>query len=148
MKSLVFKKNIIKGICAVAFCTNETEGRTLCSTCRKRKCRIEDPEKYAWQCLCDNARRRNIFCTITLEQFRDMCSKVEYIGFSGRSAESYTLDRRYNDIGYHIDNIRIRKKGENTKKYFYYDYRMKTVIWQHSEEIKKLMQEVEEDLPF
>jgi hypothetical protein len=70
-----------------------------------------------------------VLFTITLQEFRDWCSKVQYIGFSGRSSESYTIDRRYNDIGYHIDNIQVMTKGENIKKYFFYDYRNKSIAF-------------------
>ena len=86
---------------------------------------MSDPVKYAFLNLRTNAKRRNILFTITLEQFREWCSKVTYIGFAGRRSTSYTIDRRHNDIGYHIDNIEVMEKGENVRKFFYYDYRSK-----------------------
>jgi len=130
------KKNIKPGICATKFCKNKTYGgRKLCSSCRCKKSRMQDPVKYAFTSLRSNAKRRNILFTITLDQFREWCSKVTYIGFAGRSSESYTIDRRHNDIGYHIDNIKVMKKGENVKKYFYYDYRMKVASFATQEEV-------------
>lgn len=135
------KKNIKPGVCATKFCKNKTDGRKLCSTCRVRKHRESDPVKYAFENLRTNAKRRNILFTITLEQFRDWCSKVTYIGFAGRSSTSYTIDRRHNDIGYHIDNIEVMEKGENVKKFFYYDYRTR----QTSFMVHKEVESTEED---
>lgn len=63
--------------------------------------------------------------TITLDQFREWCTKVTYIGFASRASEGYTIDRKYNDIGYHLDNIQVMTKRDNIKKYFHYDYRSK-----------------------
>lgn len=136
MKPLAFKKHIIPGVCAVSRCTRKTHGRALCSTHRSQKCRLQDPVKYAWQNLKTNAKRRNIPFTITLEQFRQWCHRVTYIGFSGRSADSWTVDRIHNDIGYHIDNIQVLQNKNNIKKYFTYDWRSRTVI-----EIKQIKEQ-------
>jgi hypothetical protein len=95
-----------------------------------------DPVRYAYNNLRTHAKERDIICTITLVQFRKWCSKVKYIGFSGRSAESYTIDRIHNDLGYHIDNIQVMKKRENVKKYFYYDWREKQVRYERAEPIE------------
>jgi hypothetical protein len=97
----------------------------MCSTCRCRKSRITDPVRYAYNNLKNRANQRGVLFTITLEQFRDWCHKIKYIGFAGRSSESYTIDRKYNDIGYHVDNIQVMTKSQNIKKYFSYDYRSK-----------------------
>jgi hypothetical protein len=128
VKPLVYKKNVVPGRCAVAYCTNRTDRSHLCSTCRSRKARLSDPVRYAFNNLRNRARQRRIVFTITLEQFRQWCHKVQYIGFKGRSAESYTIDRKHNDIGYHIDNIQVMTKSENVKKYFSYDFRSRTAV--------------------
>jgi hypothetical protein len=100
--------------------------------------------KYAFINLRNNAKRRGVLFTITLDQFREWCSKVQYIGFSGRSSESFTVDRRHNDIGYHLDNIQVLEKGKNVQKYFFYDYRSKQAVYGTS----TAPIEVDEDLPF
>lgn len=140
MKPLVFKVNITPGRCAVSGCTNKCSGK-MCNTCRCRQSRINDPVRYAFNNLRNRAKQRGVIFTITLDQFRDWCTKVIYIGFAGRSSESYTIDRRYNDIGYHIDNIQVMTKGKNIKKYFSYDYRSKRAIVLTDKP-------AEEDLPF
>jgi adenine specific DNA methylase Mod len=128
MKPLTYKKNTKPGQCIVARCTNKTKGRKMCNTCRSRKCRQGDPVRYAFNNLVNHAKERGILCTITLDQFRVFCRKVKYIGFTGRSADSYTLDRRHCDLGYHIDNLQVMTNIDNVKKYFTYDWRTKTVV--------------------
>ena len=130
-----FKKHIVKGRCSTKYCNNKAVGK-LCSTCRSRKCRENDKVRYAFNNLRNHAKERDIVFTITLEQFRQWCSKVKYIGFAGRSAESYTIDRIHNDLGYHIDNIKVLTKKDNVKKYFYYDYREKQVRYERSEVVE------------
>lgn len=125
MKPLEFKKHIIKGRCQVKNCNTKCVGK-MCSTHRSQKTRASDPVRYAFNNLRNRAKQRGLVFTITLEQFRDWCHKVQYIGFKGRSAESYSIDRKHNDIGYHVDNIQVLTKSENVKKYFSYDWRSKT----------------------
>ena len=142
MKPLEYKTVHKSGICTVRFCNNKTKG-SLCSTCRCRKSRIEDPVRYAYNNLKNRANQRSVLFTITLEQFRDWCTKVTYIGFAGRSSESYTIDRKHNDVGYHIDNIQVMTKRNNIKKYFSYDWRnKKAVVLEYPEG------QIPEDLPF
>jgi len=135
MKPLVYKKHPSPGICAVNNCKNKCKGK-LCSTCRCRKSRIEDPVRYAFNNLRNRAMQRGIIFTITIDQFRDWCVKVKYIGFAGRSSDSYTIDRKYNDVGYHIDNIQVMTKIDNIKKYFAYDFRSKAVMFTRAEPVE------------
>lgn len=127
MKPLRYKEKPVSGVCTARGCANKCKGK-LCNTCRCRKSRIEDPVRYAFNNLKNRAKQRGVVFTITLDQFRDWCTKVTYIGFSGRSSESFTIDRKHNDVGYHIDNIQVMKKVDNIKKYFYYDYRSKKAV--------------------
>lgn len=127
MRELKHKKHITKGICAALRCNNRCGNRTLCSTHRSQLCRQRDAVRYAYNNMRNRARRKNIPCTITLEQFRLWCHKVTYIGFKGRSPEGWTIDRKYNDVGYHIDNIQAMQNQDNVKKYFTYDWRTKQV---------------------
>ncbi len=120
------KKNKAAGHCSVKYCSNKAVG-SLCSTCRSRKTRMADPVRYAFNNLRNRAKQRGILFTITLEQFRQWCHKVKYVGLPGRSAESYTVDRIHNDLGYHADNIQLMTRRDNVKKYFTYDWREKTV---------------------
>ena len=127
MDPIKYKPIIMKGKCAVLGCTNKAKGK-LCSTCTCRKSRLADPVRYAFNNLKNRAKQRGVLFTITLDQFREWCTKVTYIGFAGRSSESYTIDRKHNDVGYHIDNIQVLTKRDNIIKYFSYDYRNKIAV--------------------
>jgi hypothetical protein len=125
VKNPVLKQNRKKGECAAKFCRNEAAG-VLCNTCRSRKSRLSDPVRYAWWNLRNRAKQRSIAFTITLEQFRAFCVKTQFIAGKGRSADSYTIDRIYNNVGYHIDNIQVLTKSQNVKKYYLsYDWEHK-----------------------
>lgn len=126
--------------CTTPYCRNTAEGKH-CSTCRSRKARRADPVKYAFTNLKGNAKRRGILFTLTLEQFREWCHQVNYVGLKGRSANSYTVDRIFEEVGYHADNIRLLTNRNNVKKYFSYDWRTKRVY-----ELK--METVKEEMPF
>lgn len=108
--------------CKTPYCRHEVSGG-YCSTCRVKKWRKKNPVKYAYHNLKTSARNRNILFTITFEDFKEWCTKVNYIGRKGKGAEHYTVDRIHNDMGYHLDNIQIMKKRDNIIKYFHYDYR-------------------------
>src|SRR5690348_12249634 len=112
--------------CETRGCRNKTNGSRHCNKCRSRKWRKTHPIEYAYYNLRNNAKRRGVHFTITIADFRQWCVKVNYIGFKkGRHAESFTVDRIHNDIGYHIDNIQVLTKRDNIVKYFSYDWRTK-----------------------
>lgn len=134
MKPVQYKQNPQPGRCSAVNCTNATP-HTLCGTCRSRKSRLSDPVRYSFNNLVNHAKARNIICTITLEQFRQWAVKVDYTGMYGRGKNSFDIDRRYNDLGYHIDNIQKIEKVNNIKKYFYYDWREKKVMVERAEQI-------------
>lgn len=123
------RKHRKKGYCQAKGCFREVTGRKLCNTCRSRSAKLADPVKYAYKNLKFNARRRGILFTITLDQFREFCHRVQYIGFKGRKSESYTIDRIHNDLGYHIDNIQILTLSDNVKKYLRFDRERNKYYW-------------------
>lgn len=127
------------GVCANAGCRNKVNGGiTLCSTCRSQKSRLADPVKYAYYNLKNRAKQRNIVFTITIQQFREFCHKTRYMAGKGRTADSYTIDRKHEDIGYHADNIQVLAKKDNVVKYYLnYDWRTKeAIIWKPVDDVK------------
>lgn len=129
--------------CQTPHCKNQIKNGSYCSTCRYKKWRDTNPVKYSYFNLKHNAERRGVLFTITYEDFVQWCKKVKYIGFSGRNADSFTIDRIHNDIGYHIDNIQVMTKRDNVIKFFHYDYRTKRVAYSEKEPIVQ-----DDDLPF
>jgi hypothetical protein len=132
--------------CRIARCTNYAiKNRTMCGKHRTQAHRKKYPILSAFTNLKHNAKRRGVLFTITFKQFAEWCVKVNYIGLArGRKQQSYTIDRRYNDIGYHVDNLQMMVKKDNISKYFYYDYRTKHAVFSNGQ----AMQYDPKDLPF
>lgn len=100
----------------------------LCSTCRSAKTRAADPVRASYIARKHNAKTRGKAFEITLEQFREWCVKVNYVGMKrGRGADCYTVDRIDESKGYTIDNIQLITNADNVKKYVNYCYQSKTV---------------------
>lgn len=114
-----------KGKCQTKYCRREAKGK-FCSTCRSRKCRERDPYRYAFNNIRNRAKQRGLAFTITFEEFKRFCIRTKYIAGKGRAAESFTIDRIYNNVGYHIDNIQVLTKSQNIRKlHLSYDWEHK-----------------------
>lgn len=91
-----------------------------------KRWRENNPKKYAYMTLRDNAKRRGKVFAITYEDFCKFCYRYKYLGKKGRTAEGYGVDREREEDGYTLDNMRIKKNGNNTKKYKSYDWESRT----------------------
>lgn len=129
MSPIRYKATLKNGVCDAKGCSTYTTQK-LCNACRCKKSRLSDPIRYAYQNLKNTAKQRGKDFSLTLEEFKTFCIKVNYVGFArGRSSKSFTIDRINNNEGYHIYNIQSLPKGENIKKYFEYDYRTKQIMF-------------------
>lgn len=127
MREIKIKNKIIKGQCSNEGCNHPTKGK-LCSTCRSRKSRLNDPVRYSFNNIKNRAKQRNKPFTITIEFFREWCYKYKYIQNKGTTSEAYTVDRKIEEEGYTNENIQPMKKGANVKKYLNYDYARKKAL--------------------
>lgn len=137
-------------LCLTPYCKNRVPFKGHCTKCRSKKWREANPIKYSFYNLRGRARRDGIPFTITYEQFFDWSYKVGYVGMKkGRGANARSVDRRYNDIGYHIDNIQVMKKRDNVIKYFSYDFRLKKVaVYELPGVVPNERSSISDDLPF
>lgn len=103
--------------CSTKYCRNKAAAAGKCNTCRSREWRKNNPIKYAYQNLKHNAKRRGKEFSITFDQFKEFCVKVDYLGKKGITAEGYHIDRIREEDGYHIDNIQLLQNSDNVKKY-------------------------------
>lgn len=94
----------------------------ICSTCRSRRTRAADPIRYSFINLRTNAKRRGKVFTITLEYFKQFCYRTDYIAGKGRTADSYTVDRINESLGYEPGNIQVLPNADNVRKYLNYDW--------------------------
>jgi hypothetical protein len=63
-----------------------------------------------------NAKRRGKEFTLTLKQFEEFCNKTGYDEKKGITADSLTVDRIKDHLGYSVDNIQAITLSENVKK--------------------------------
>jgi len=79
--------------------------------------RIVDPVYDRFFNFRGNAKKRNKEFTITLQEFRDFCERTGYIVKKGMRGRNCTVDRIWNNKGYHIDNIQLITNEANIRKY-------------------------------
>ena len=104
-------------MCKTKRCKGKTPNNTTyCSTCRSRQSRLRDLFRYSYTTCKNNAKRRGIEFTITLAYFKKFAIKTEYIGKRGITSDSYTLDRKDNNIGYVPGNLQVLTNSENASK--------------------------------
>lgn len=119
--------------CATNYCRNETKGRKYCSTCRSKQARKNDAIKYSYITLKNNAKRRGIDFSLTLNEFKKFCYETDYIKGKGKTSQSYSVDRKEADIGYHYWNLQMLTVSENAKKgkkilLYNWEYKHATVV--------------------
>ena len=105
-----------------------------CSKCQ----RLKNPEKYAYQTLKDNAKRRGKEFDISFEDFKIFCVKTSYIAKKGRKKDCLHVDRILETSGYTKENIQALTNTENVRKYlkYYWDgykmnYKFNTIKDEH-----------------
>lgn len=104
-------------LCQAPYCRkNKPVKDIFCPKHRKRLQREQDPEAYFYNALKCNAKRREKYFDITLEEFRIFCKETEYIKNKGKNADSASIDRIDADKGYTISNLQILSLGDNTRK--------------------------------
>lgn len=107
--------------CVVAFCSNRGghDGRDrFCHKHARQHQKINNPLRYWYDILRQNARRRRKPFELTIEQFRDFCEQTGYLEKKGRNSGAYSIDRIDNELGYTIENIQIMEFGSNSRKYW------------------------------
>jgi hypothetical protein len=137
MEPIVLKAKRTKGVCQVKGCKNHAKASRLCATCRSRKRRLADPVKYSYLNKKSRAKSRKtkrfpdgIPFTLTLEEFRIFCYKVDYVPGQGRRRLSHDVDRINEEEGYHNWNIQKLPKIQNIKKYLAFDYQTRHAkVW-------------------
>jgi hypothetical protein len=124
LKDIVINKTRRKGRCSNRGCDNKASG-VLCGSCRSRKCRINDPVRYAFNNIKNRAKQRDIFFDLTLEQFRKFCVKTEYMKKKGRFIGSFDVDRKIEGKypGYTYNNLKTEDKLINIRKYYDHNVR-------------------------
>ena len=105
--------------CCAYSCKNEAiyKKNNLCHKHYARKIRVVDPVGSRYNQFKNNAIRRNKPFTITIDQFREFCTKTGYIITKFKRGRNATIDRINNNLGYHIDNIQLLTQSQNLQKF-------------------------------
>ncbi len=112
------KSKHAKGLCLTKYCRHEhVQGRWQCRKCINLGFAERHPLRYVYNNWKNNARRRGIEFTVTLEQFTKFAEKNNYVRKRGRTPKSMTIDRIVEGEGYHANNIQAITLTENIYKY-------------------------------
>lgn len=90
--------------------------RRVCSSCNIENYKANNPIKYAYFTLRNNAKRRGKEFNITFEYFKKFCKKHEYIQKKGITKTGLHIDRIKEDKGYIKGNLQVLTNSENVKK--------------------------------
>lgn len=100
--------------CSTPHCRNRhAPNRSKCHKCITRKWRERYPLHDAFNNLRWSAKRRNISFTLSLEEFKTVAAKYDYINHRGKQAHSFTVDRINPLEGYHYNNVRFITNAAN-----------------------------------
>lgn len=119
MKISQAKKDKGQECCAYS-CKNKPAPKLggLCFKHYQRKRRKLDPVGVRFTQFRTNALNRSKDFSITLDQFREFCTRTGYCIIKGKRGKNATVDRIDNKKGYHIDNIQLLTLRENVRKYY------------------------------
>lgn len=84
-----------------------------------------NPMRYTFNNLKQNAKRRGKEFSLTFDQFKEFAIETDYMLGKGRTRTSLHIDRDREEEGYHIDNIKVLENHKNVKKYqksLHYDF--------------------------
>lgn len=110
--------------CLSPHCRNKKAPRgNYCYSCVSRKYAKKHPEKYTFNNLRSNSKRRGKIFTLTFEQFLRLCTETEYMQRKGVTKFSLHLDRIEEERGYTYENLQTLENTENVKKYLAWKYR-------------------------
>ena len=114
--------------------------RRECFKHRSRRLRAEKPIHACYYTLRMNAKRRKILFSITLPWFVEFVVSTGYMQNKGRLADSLTIDRENNLLGYEPGNLTVITKSANCTKFHKEDL--------HRELNNELGGYLEGDIPF
>lgn len=117
VKEPILSKKISAGICICAMCSRPVaKHRKICHTHINDQYKEKNPIRYAYKVLKNNAKRRKVGFSITIDEFIKFCDENNYMELKGVSASSYTIDRKKSEQGYTYDNMQILFNSQNVKK--------------------------------
>lgn len=118
------KRKKEKGVCITPYCMKPSQkkstkkGRGLkCFSCAQNVKRLNNPLRYSYHVLKNNAKRRGKKFTLTFERFTELAKEIDYMNKKGTRAKSMTIDRKREEEGYTDENVQGLTLKENIYKY-------------------------------
>ncbi len=109
--------------CKIKHCRKLPKGnKTICDSCSIRNFKKNNPEKYAYFVLRNNAKRRGKVFTISFGYFKQFAVNTEYMAGKGITKYGLHIDRKKEELGYIEGNLQVLTNTENVKKYIRYSY--------------------------
>ena len=110
-----YKKS--KELCSTAYCRRTAaRGKSICSKHHSIWYKNTHPLKYHFNLLRCTAKRRGKEFTLTFEKYRQLAEESDLQNHRGKTAASFSVDRKDSSKGYTDDNVRICTMGENSSK--------------------------------
>lgn len=127
-----------RGKCVIAHCKNNSHRKDrFCCKHRREYQKLNNPLRYWFDVLRQNAKRRKKDFTLTIEEFKIFCDNTGYLELKGKNAGGYTIDRRKDSIGYTFENIFVLTNSQNSRKRFI-DLKLKFGYYPTDEELEAL----------
>lgn len=125
---LIFVLNKKVGLCKVKFCSNgarkyknrsktgKVQFAKMCHKHLRQHQKENNPIRYWFDVLRQNARRRKIKFGLTIADFKEFCDETGYLKQKGKNPHSWTIDRKRPHLGYVKGNIQILTHAGNCRK--------------------------------
>jgi hypothetical protein len=113
--------------CKARGCENATEvlktrkgeyhSKPYCNACKRKRWRVNNPFHYMYSELKRSAKRRGIYFYLHRGEFIQFCLENSLYRNSGKfTADSLTVDRIDNNLGYYLQNLQVISNRENSAK--------------------------------
>lgn len=106
--------------CPVKFCRNlvrESNHSDVCAKHASQRFKENHPLRYSYNKLKQRAKERGKVFTLTDEYYEALAVLSGYADQRGKSADSLSLDRIDNRLGYIEGNVRVITLSENARKW-------------------------------
>ncbi len=136
-----------KHICVAVYCRHKAKDRRLlCNKHRRQDNKFKNPLGYWYAVHRDNAKRRKIEFSITLDEFRVFCNETKYLEKKARFPGLYTIDRKKSYIGYTLENMQLLMLAVNSRKRFV-DLKIQFGYYPTNEEIEAMFEGDRNNVP-
>jgi len=93
-----------------------------CVNCKQKEYRAKNIEKYTYNNLRNNAKRRGKEFNLTFEEFLEFAIRAKYFVGKGIFKDSLHIDREDETKGYVFSNLQVLANSKNVKKFLTYKY--------------------------